>query len=148
MTLGDVIKDARVRKSIKQSEVAEYVGVTVQTYIKWETNETEPKASQVAKLSKILGVSTSAICNGEENKKMELTKFMRVFSKIQKYASDFEIALTVWENLENDENFIAGIRKNANLEFIPYDTKIDPATGDIAHYGPDDREITDPLGLI
>mgnify|MGYP001021545177 CR=1 FL=1 len=52
MSLGEVIKNARLRKNIKQAEIAKEIGVTVQTYIKWEANETEPKASQVAKLSK------------------------------------------------------------------------------------------------
>ena len=79
MSLGEVIKNARLRKNIKQAEIAKEVGVTVQTYIKWEANETEPKASQVAKLSKALELSTNAICFGEENQKMYLPGFMRVF---------------------------------------------------------------------
>ena len=56
MTLKDVIKEARSKRSLKQEETAELVGVTVQTYSKWENGKTEPKASQVARLSKILGV--------------------------------------------------------------------------------------------
>ena len=148
MSLGEVIKNARLRKNIKQAEIAKDVGVTVQTYIKWEANETEPKASQVAKLSKALELSTNAICFGEENQKMDLPGFMRVFSKIQQRASEFELALSIWESVENDETFIKSIRKNARLQFIPYDTDYDPNTGQINHLGPNGEEIFDPLGLI
>ena len=148
MSLGEVIKNARLRKNIKQSEIAKEVGVTVQTYIKWEADETEPKASQIAKLSKALDLSANAICSGEENQKMDLPAFMRVFSKIQQHASEFELALSIWETIESDTTFIKSIRKNARLEFVPYDTEYDPNTGQITHIGPNGEEIFDPLGLI
>ncbi|EHM50222.1 helix-turn-helix transcriptional regulator [Cardiobacterium valvarum] len=148
MSLGEVIKNARLRKNIKQAEIAKEIGVTVQTYIKWEANETEPKASQVAKLSKALGLSANAICSGEESQKMDLPAFMRVFSKIQQHASEFELALSIWEAIESDETFIKSIRKNARLGFHPYDTDYDPNTGKVTHIGLNGEEVFDPLGLI
>jgi transcriptional regulator with XRE-family HTH domain len=45
--LNNVIKEARLERNLKQEDVAAYVGVTVQTYSKWENGKTEPKASQV-----------------------------------------------------------------------------------------------------
>jgi transcriptional regulator with XRE-family HTH domain len=121
MSIGSVIKDSRIRKNLKQSAVAADVGVTVQTYIKWENDETEPKASQIAKLSGILGVSSNSICTGMEDKKYELTRFMRLFSKLNDKASDFEVGISIWEMLESDEGFIERLRKNAGIPEFTYD---------------------------
>ena len=67
MSLGEVIKDARLKKNMKQAEIAKEVGITVQTYIKWEADETEPKASQVVKLGKVLDLSANEICAGKRS---------------------------------------------------------------------------------
>ncbi|MBF4333402.1 XRE family transcriptional regulator, partial [Vibrio anguillarum] len=45
--IGDVLKEARIKINLSQSDMASKVGVTKQTYMKWENNITEPKASQV-----------------------------------------------------------------------------------------------------
>ena len=121
MTIGSVIKQSRLSKNIKQSTVAGEVGVTVQTYIKWENDETEPKASQIEKLSKVLGVPSSAICSGLAPQKMELTAFMRIFSKLNDRASGFELGISIWEMIENDNSFLAKLRKNAGIPEFTYD---------------------------
>ncbi len=71
MSIGSVIKNKRVALNIKQEDIAEQLSVTVQTVSKWERDLTEPKASQVAKLSKILHLSEKSICDGEESKVSE-----------------------------------------------------------------------------
>ena len=63
--LKDVLKNARLASGLKQSEVAEKMGVTPQTYLKWENGRSEPKVTQVGKLSKILKISAEEICKGE-----------------------------------------------------------------------------------
>ncbi|WP_416308572.1 helix-turn-helix transcriptional regulator [Neptunicella sp. SCSIO 80796] len=65
MALKDVIKDARLKQNLKQEDAAEAVGVTVQTYSKWENGKTEPKASQIVKIAKTLNISIKEICTGE-----------------------------------------------------------------------------------
>jgi len=122
MSVGDVIKQSRLSKKLKQSTVASEVGVTVQTYIKWENDETEPKASQIAKLSEILGVSSNSICKGIVDSKRELTGFMRYFSKLNDKATDFEIGISIWESIENDEAFLSKLRKNAGIPEFTYET--------------------------
>lgn len=131
MSLGEVIKDARLKKNIKQAEIAKEVGITVQTYIKWEADETEPKASQVVKLGKVLDLSANEICAGKRSYKMNLPSFMVAFSKIQQQASALELALSVWETVEDDQTFIDSVRKNANLGLRLKD-----------------EDVFDPLGLI
>lgn len=66
MALSDIIKSYRIKKNFKQEDVAEMVGVTVQTYSKWENGKTEPKASQLVKLAKALYCSTDALLHENE----------------------------------------------------------------------------------
>ncbi len=121
MSVGSVIKQSRLSKKLKQSTIAKEVGVTVQTYIKWESDDTEPKASQIAKLSEILDVSSNSICKGLTDSKRELTSFMRYFSKLTDKASNFEIGVSIWETTENDETFLNKLRKNAGIPEFTYD---------------------------
>jgi len=111
MALKDVIKDARLNKGLKQEVAAEQVGVTVQTYSKWENGKTEPKASQVAKLSEILGVSTHEICCGEKSKKLEIIKFMSMASGISQGMSDFDFKMAIWESIDNDYKFLNNLKR-------------------------------------
>nr|VVV04088.1 hypothetical protein AW0309160_01471 [Aliivibrio wodanis] len=50
--IGDTLKEARVKINISQQEMANKINVTKQTYMKWENDITEPKASQVKNLLK------------------------------------------------------------------------------------------------
>lgn len=43
--IGSVLKEARALRNLCQPEVARLVGVTKQTYLKWENDTTEPKAT-------------------------------------------------------------------------------------------------------
>jgi len=145
MSVGSVIKEARLSKNIKQSTVAKEVGVTVQTYIKWENDETEPKASQIAKLGSILGVSNNSICLGQADSKMQMTQFIRIFTKVHSKANSFEVGLTIWENIESDYDFISKLRKNAGIPFEPHATVWDDELKDVVYYDEHHNEITDPL---
>lgn len=115
MALKDVIKEARLKEKLKQEEAAELVGVTVQTYSKWENGKTEPKASQVAKLSEILGISTAAICKGEMSQKMDPMEFMRAYSKLAKDVSDFDAIMAVWGTIDDDKEFLKGLQGYAEM---------------------------------
>lgn len=147
MSIGSVIKEARLRKNIKQSTVASEVGVTVQTYIKWEGDETEPKASQVAKLSEILGLPCGSICKGETFNKWEMTAFMRQFSKVAQAANDFEVGLTIWNNIDDDNTFIKELRKNAGVEYAPAAVDFDHTTGEVYEYDEFGNQYVDPIEL-
>ncbi len=109
MALNDVIKKARLKKNLKQEDAAKLAGVTVQTYSKWENGKTEPKASQVGKLSKILGVSTNAICFGKESRKIEFMDFMRMVSNQSINTSDFELKLAIWDTIDDDFEFLENL---------------------------------------
>ncbi|NRA94281.1 MAG: helix-turn-helix transcriptional regulator, partial [Psychroserpens sp.] len=68
--LQDVLKETRLSLNLKQADVAEYVGITTQTYMKWENGKNEPKASHVKKLAEILNISEVEICRGELSNKI------------------------------------------------------------------------------
>ncbi|EGI17662.1 putative helix-turn-helix-containing protein [Escherichia coli M605] len=63
--LKDVLRLNREKLKLKQSDIADYVGVTTQTYMKWENGKNEPKASHIKKLSEILNVTANEICQGQ-----------------------------------------------------------------------------------
>jgi len=67
MSIGDTLKNRRIELGIKQEAVAEEMGVTVQTIYKWEKGTTEPKASQVSKLGKVLKLTEKEICQGKQD---------------------------------------------------------------------------------
>jgi len=119
MALKDVIKEARLKKNLKQEEAAKLAGVTVQTYSKWENGKTEPKASQVAVISKALDVSTDAICQGKESQKLDMMEFMRLVSKLSQGISDFELQMAIWESIDDDYKYI-----DALSHYSPYPAEL------------------------
>lgn len=57
MTIGERIKDERLRLNIKQKDLSEYLGVAKSTLSMWETNKREPGADILIKLSKKFNVT-------------------------------------------------------------------------------------------
>jgi transcriptional regulator with XRE-family HTH domain len=105
--ISSVLKEARTAKNISQSEIAEMVGVTKQTYLKWENGATEPKASQVVKLAEALSISETEICRGVLNTRMSLKKFIIERSKIDADTS-LDI-LRTWEQLPDHNRFLTSL---------------------------------------
>ena len=54
MSIGDNIKKWREHRNLKQSELAEMLGVSDKTVSSWEINRTEPKIGMVEKISSAL----------------------------------------------------------------------------------------------
>ncbi len=107
MMIGDVLKQARNTRNISQTQLAEMIGVTKQTYLKWENGTTEPKASQVVALSNALGVSASEICTGKLNKRYSLEDFLKM-SMRSGAPSELKTLIT-WELLDDHEKYIKQI---------------------------------------
>ncbi|HHE0570649.1 TPA: helix-turn-helix transcriptional regulator [Vibrio parahaemolyticus] len=107
MMISDVLKEAREKTGQSQSDVADKVGVTKQTYLKWENGVTEPKASQVSKLADVLGVTETEICKGKINKKMPLDTFIYDLSRLDPNSS--MIALRAWEQVPDHQEFLSSL---------------------------------------
>ena len=54
--IGDKLKEARTRELLTQQELAEKSGVGVNTIIRIERNQVEPRGSTIRKLAAALGV--------------------------------------------------------------------------------------------
>ena len=56
-SLGEVLKDHRMRCSMTQEFVAEALGVSRQAVSKWENGTADPSTSNLLKLAKLFGLS-------------------------------------------------------------------------------------------
>ncbi|WP_419237601.1 helix-turn-helix transcriptional regulator [Photobacterium leiognathi subsp. mandapamensis] len=119
--LKDIIKDARLGLGLKQEDVANEVGVTKQTYLKWENGSTEPRASQVVKLSKALKLSTDEICTGKKNVKYTLDEFI---ARLSYYRASREIeVMEAWKHIADHEDFFKSVNLNNMIMFEELEAK-------------------------
>lgn len=66
--LGKRLKAYRTNKNISQKKVGDLVQRDIQTIRSWEEGKSEPKASELVKLSDFFGISLDELCRGEETK--------------------------------------------------------------------------------
>ncbi|EEX65591.1 helix-turn-helix transcriptional regulator [Vibrio cholerae] len=110
--LKDVLKEMRERKQLKQSEVAEHVGVTAQTYMKWENGKNEPKASDIKKLAEILCVSESEICRGQKfDSDISEIQFMKKTASIMKELDEVTFTSILFEFITDKKGFMEKLEK-------------------------------------
>jgi transcriptional regulator with XRE-family HTH domain len=104
---GSVLKEAREAINISQNKVAEILGVTKQTYLKWENDVTEPKLSQIAKLAKALNISEMEICQGKLRNKMSFEHF--IVQRAQLNADSSLESLRMWEQLPDHAQYLLSL---------------------------------------
>ncbi len=116
--LKDVLREAREAQKLKQTDVAEYVGVTPQTYMKWENGKNEPKASNIKLLSEILKVSEGEICKGEvKHFKMDPLKFIRRVGVLMNQVPHTEMLIGMHEYINDTEGFINMLAKVSDYPY-------------------------------
>ncbi len=59
-----LIKDLRIKKGLKQEDIAKKIGVSRSSYISFEQGKTELSFSQIVKLSNIFGISLEEVESG------------------------------------------------------------------------------------
>lgn len=67
MSIGSNIKKWREIRNLKQSELAEMIGVSDKTVSSWEINRTEPKMGMVEKISAALNCKKTDIIGTDEH---------------------------------------------------------------------------------
>lgn len=118
----DVLREARNKLGLKQNEVAELVGVTAQTYLKWENGKSEPKMSQAGKLAKVLKVSEKELCQGEFHKqKMEPLEFIRKVEILIKHVPHAEFLIGIQEYIHDEEGFIEMLKEVSDYPYELFD---------------------------
>lgn len=60
-SLGDVIRDNRIRCSMTQEFVAEQLGVSRQAVSKWENGTSDPSTTNLLALAKLFGISAEEL---------------------------------------------------------------------------------------
>ena len=70
-SLGEVLRDHRVRCKMTQEFVAESLGVSRQAVSKWETGAADPSTSNLLALAKLFGVSAEELLRSVEERAPE-----------------------------------------------------------------------------
>ena len=65
-SLGEVLKEHRVRCKMTQEFVAESLGVSRQAVSKWETGTADPSTSNLLALAKLFGISAEELLRSVE----------------------------------------------------------------------------------
>ena len=72
MNIGKRIKEIRVKNNVTQRELAEKLGLTLNTVSRYETGERRPRIDTVIKIAKALDVEPSDLFTGEQRAFYEL----------------------------------------------------------------------------
>ncbi|MBQ8238391.1 MAG: helix-turn-helix transcriptional regulator [Oscillospiraceae bacterium] len=67
MTLGDRIKECRLKAKLSQEKVAELVGVSRQAVTKWESGLSAPNTDNLFKLAEVLGTTVDFLITAEND---------------------------------------------------------------------------------
>ena len=70
-SLGEVLRDHRVRCKMTQEFVAESLGVSRQAVSKWESGTADPSTSNLLALAKLFGVSAEELLRSVEERAPE-----------------------------------------------------------------------------
>ncbi|BBH19696.1 HTH-type transcriptional regulator Xre [Paenibacillus baekrokdamisoli] len=68
MTMGDRLRELRLRKSLSQEDVAKQIGITRSAYSHYEINNRQPVYETLKKLAVLFQVSLDYIIGGEPSK--------------------------------------------------------------------------------
>ena|GEM_PF-1861603 len=74
------IRECRKMRGMTQEKLAELVDIHVNTLLRWEYGTREPKASEIQKLAKALGVTEAELLNGPANQELDVKILMGVKS--------------------------------------------------------------------
>ena len=66
MSLGEALKENRVRCQMTQEFVAEHLGVSRQAVSKWENGTSDPSTSNLLALAKLYGISAEELLKNVE----------------------------------------------------------------------------------
>lgn len=69
MTMGDRLRELRLRGHYSQEEVARQIGITRSAYSHYEINNRQPVYETLMKLAALFGVSLDYIIGGEPSKR-------------------------------------------------------------------------------
>ena len=91
MTIGERIKDFRKIRGMTQNDLADEMGVSVQSVSKWETDKCSPDISLLVPLSTVLGISTDTLLGKSGSGYEELKQIgMDIYSDTSRVSGDMD----------------------------------------------------------
>ena len=67
MTLPYRLKELRQQKNLTQAKVADSLGITQQSYARWENGKVTPAPEKLSKIAKFYGVTTDYLLEGKKD---------------------------------------------------------------------------------
>ena len=67
MTLPYRLKELRQQKNLTQAKVADSLGITQQSYARWEYGKVTPTPEKLSKIAKFYGVTTDYLLEGKKD---------------------------------------------------------------------------------
>lgn len=83
--IGKFISTKRKEKNLTQEELAEKLGVTNKAVSKWENGKCMPDLSIIQELCSILGISVTALLNGDEETDKLVIKLLWIINKLKQF---------------------------------------------------------------
>ena len=72
MNISNAIREYRKKRGMNQFELAEEIGVSVDSVRRWESNKQYPRADEMKNLASVLGVRVDDLLNGSTSDSWEL----------------------------------------------------------------------------
>ena len=95
MKIGDKLKNARIKKTMTQEEVADKLYVSRQSISNWENNKTYPDIGNVLALSDLYEVSLDELLKGSDNFMEHLEESTNLVKSNKKLMAIIIVALLV-----------------------------------------------------
>ncbi len=114
--LKDILRGRREQRKLTQSDMAKLLGVTTQTYLKWENGVYEPRASQIRRLAEILDISEIEICRGYlfgNPKYYDVIDFIKEIDKHRQWVNDTEFMAIIYKYIYEKDKFINELEEKA-----------------------------------
>ena len=73
-SLGEIIKDHRVKSNMTQEFVSEALGVSRQAVSKWESGKSDPSTSNLISLAKLFGIAPEELISAVSNTQIKSDK--------------------------------------------------------------------------
>lgn len=120
LKLGERIREARRKIGLNQTELGKAIGVEIKTISRWETDLSEPRVSDIAKLAQALNVTEDELLNGPKNESWTLEiKFDNSQKELVNMTADFPCISSVtgskfgavltlsgkWDTFKDDAKF-------------------------------------------
>lgn len=104
MSIGENIKMWRERRNLKQSDLAEKLGISDKTVSSWEINRTEPKMGMIEKICAVLSCKKTDIIGGdEEDDPYYLDKEAREFAQFMFENPEYKVLFDASRKVKKED---------------------------------------------